>query len=82
MKEALYKKYENTKAVGVYPLCNWGGIEVLDFEYGTDDYAIACFNFGHRRSIRRHKLHYTRFGKAYFRKEGRRYYLDNFMLNR
>lgn len=80
MKTPLYKQYADTKAVGVYPLCNWGGLEILAVEYGIDDYVVACFNFGTgRQKIRRHKICYSTSGRDYIRKEGVRYYLDNIM---
>ena len=80
MKEPLYKKYAETKAIGVYPMSNWGGLEILDIEYGIEDYAIACFNFGNgRRNIRRYKIYSTPSGDSYIRKEGRRYYFSDIM---
>mgnify|MGYP007057676413 CR=1 FL=1 len=83
MKEPLYKKYANTEPKGVLPLCNFGGIEVLDYEgsggYFLDDILITCFNFGTgRQQIRRHKKNITDGGAAYIRIYGKRYYLDDF----
>ena len=77
MAQALYKEYENVEAMGVMPLNNFGGIEILDIEYGIDDYAVACFNFGTgRQQIRRHKINFTAHGRSYIRKQGQRYFLD------
>lgn len=77
MKMPLYKQYENTKPIGVFTLCNFGGIEILNI---IDDYVIACFNFGTgRQQIRTHKIYYTTSGRAYIRKQGNRYYFDEFM---
>lgn len=74
---ALYKDYENTKAVGYLVLSNWGGLEILDL---NDEEAVACFNWGTgRQMIRRHKIIYTANGRAYIRKQGRRYYFDQIM---
>ncbi|MBO6272777.1 hypothetical protein J6O48_08370 [bacterium] len=76
----LYKTYENTEAVGTFPLCNFGGLEILDILYGINDYAVACFNFGTgRQQIRKHKIHYTPAGRSYIRKQGVRYYFDEIM---
>lgn len=73
----LAQEYGNLKALAVLGLSNWGGIEILAMN--CDD-VVACFNFGSGRSeIRRHKLVYTSTGRAYFRKAGHRYYLDQFM---
>ena len=70
----VVKQYENTKPVGVLPLSNWGGLEILE---RNCEEAVACFNFGHgREMIRRHKIIYTANGRAYIRKAGRRYYFD------
>ena len=80
MKTALYKQYENTKALGSFPMSNFGGLEVLDVLNGWDDYLVACFNFGTgRQQIRRHKVCYTENGRAYIRKQGWRFYLDQIM---
>lgn len=74
---ALYKEYENTKPVGVLPLSNWGGLEILNIN--CED-CIACFNWGHGRElIRKHNLIYTASGRVYIRKMGKRYYLDEIM---
>lgn len=76
----LYKKYADTEPIGVITLCNWGGLEILDIEYGIDDYVIACFNYGNSRlEIRRHKVMYTPAGRAYIRKHGVRYYYDQML---
>ena len=76
----LYKKYADTKAIGVCPLCNFGGVEILDIINGWDDYAVACFNFGTgRQKIRRYKIQWTdsRESTPFIRKEGVRYYFSN-----
>ena len=77
---ALYEKYKNTLPIGVFAMCNFGGIEILDIIYGINDYVIACFNFGTgRQQIRKHKICYTPSGRAYIRKQGTRYYFDKIM---
>ena len=79
-REVLYKKYADTPAIGVLPMSNFGGIEILDIIHGWDDIAIACFNFGTgRQQIRRHKICYTSSGRSYIRKQGVRYYFDEIM---
>ena len=76
----LYKKYENTKPIGTFCLCNFGGLEILDIEYGIDDYIIACFNFGTgRQQIRRHKIQITPSGRMFIRKQNVRYYMDEIL---
>lgn len=74
MKMPLYIKYGETKAIGVIPMSNFGGIEILDMD---SEYIVACFNFGTgRQQIRRHKIEASCSGRNYFRKQGRRYYFD------
>ena len=71
---ALYIDYANVKPVGIMPLSNWGGLEVLALE---EYRVLACFNFGTgRQHIRYHKIEYTASGREYFRVYGVRYYLD------
>ena len=36
-------KYSEKKPIAVYPLSNWGGVEILEFIYGTDDYVVARY---------------------------------------
>lgn len=73
----LYKQYETAEPVGIYPLCNFGGLAILAVE---DEKAVAAFNFGEGyNQIRRHTIFYTYTGRAYIRKGGRRYYFDQIM---
>ena len=77
---ALYKQYVNTKPLATLCISNWGGIEVLDIQYGIEDYLVACFNWGeNRQQIRHHKICTARSGRLYFWKQGVRYYLDQFL---
>ena len=70
----LKQYYKNAVPVGVYPLCNFGGLAILAFE---SEKAVAAFNFGDGyKQIRRHTIYYTFTGRAYIRKNGRRYYFD------
>lgn len=77
MTEPLYKKYANTKPLGVLPLSNWGGLEILDINCES---AVACFNWGTgRQMIKRHTITYCSNGRAYIRKQGKRYYFDEIL---
>ena len=78
-REPLYKQYANTTPIGIYGMSNWGGLEILDIQYGIDDYAIASFNFGTRQDIRRHKIQTAPSGRLFIRKQGTRFYLDEVM---
>lgn len=71
----LYKQYENAAPVGVYVLSNFGGLAILDII--SDECAVCAWSFGDGfQKIRRHKIYYTYTGRAYIRKGGARYYLD------
>lgn len=52
------KKYENKRPVAVYPMCNLGGIEILDILYGIEDYVVYRFNFGEPQKLHRAKIRY------------------------
>ena len=70
----LKHHYKNAVPVGVYPMCNFGGLAILAIEGET---AIAAFNWGEGyKQIRRHTIFYTYTGRAYIRKGGSRYYFD------
>lgn len=72
----LYKQYENAAPVGVYTICNFGGLAVLDISSDGES-AVCAWHFGEKyENIRRHRIHTTYTGRAYIRKNGRRYYLD------
>ena len=72
----LYKQFENAAPVGVYPICNVGGLAVLSISEDGEK-AIAAWDFGTGyQKIRRHNIHTTYTGRAYIRKGGNRYYFD------
>jgi len=74
------EKYKDKDVIAVYPMGNWGGIEILDIEHGIEDYAIARYNYDnvpekpHRNIIRTNSK-----GRAFFVLDGRRIYLDECM---
>ena len=73
----LKHHYKNAMPIGVYTICNFGGLAILSIEA---EQAVAAFNWGEGyKEIRRHKIHYTHTGRAYIRKRGRRYYFDQIM---
>jgi hypothetical protein len=70
----LKERFKNADPIGIYTLCNFGGLVILDMD---DEKATAAFNFGDGYTqIRRHTIYYTFTGRAYIRKNGRRYYFD------
>ena len=73
----LKERYKNADPIGIYTLCNFGGLVLLSLD---EDIAIAAYNFGEGyKQIRRHNIYYTYTGRAYIRKNGRRYYFDQIM---
>lgn len=73
----LKEQYKNAAPVGVYTICNYGGLAILSMD---DEKAVAAFHYGEGyEQIRRHTIYYTYTGRAYIRKNGRRYYFDQIM---
>lgn len=74
----LKNYYKEAAPVGVYPMNNFGGLAILDIL--SDDSLIAAWHYGEEyEGIRRHRVYYTYTGRAYIRKAGRRFYLDQIM---
>lgn len=66
------------KPISVYTICNFGGIEILNIEYGIDDRIIYRYNFG-QPEIKHHKakIYYSVNGLPYFKTKYGRIYLDD-----
>lgn len=74
----LKNYYKEAAPVGLYPINNLGGLAILDII--GDSSIVAAWSYGDGyESIRRHQIYYTYTGRAYIRKAGRRYYLDQIM---
>jgi hypothetical protein len=77
-KMTLKETYRNAAPVGVYPLNNFGGLAVLDIINGET--AVCAWSYGQGYDgIRRHQIFYTYTGRAYIRKAGRRFYMDQIL---
>lgn len=73
----LKEKFQNADPIGIYPICNYGGLAILSVD---DEKAVAAYNFGEgNKQIRTHKIYYTFTGRAYIRKNRQRYYFDQIM---
>lgn len=58
----------------------FGGIEILDIEYGINDKIIWRYNHGTPGKKHTSIIYYTvKSGRAYFKVNGRREYLDEYM---
>lgn len=71
----LKSYYKEAAPVGVYVMNNFGGLVILDIL--SDESVIAAWHYGEGyKGIRRHQVYYTYTGRAYIRKAGSRFYLD------
>lgn len=79
MTKQEMEQYRDKKPIAVYPMSNWGGIEILDIEYGIDDYVICRYNFGEPEDrLHRVKINYgARTTSIYI--DGMRVRLNEFM---
>ena len=67
------------KPVGVLPLCNYGGLAIMEIEHGIDDYVYVMDNYGEYKNLTKNVIKYSRKGNPYFIRRGQRYYLSEFM---
>ena len=51
-------QYASKEPIAVFPMTNWGGIEILDILYGIDDSVVWRFNFGKPEEAHRSKINY------------------------
>lgn len=67
------------RIIAVYPICNFGGVEVLGVNAYEERIEIAVNN-GESRDYRgSYKLYETKTGRSFFKMGGLPYYLDQFM---
>lgn len=72
----LREQYRNAAPVGVYGMNNFGGLAILELD-SSGESCIAAWSYGDGyTSTRRHTIRYTYTGRAYIRKNGRRFYFD------
>lgn len=65
--------------IAVYPICNFGGVEILEVNSCEERVEIAVNN-GESRDYRgRYKLYETKTGRSFFKMGGLAYYLDQFL---
>lgn len=68
------------KPLAVYPMCNLGGMAIMEIEDGCGTYVYVTDNYGDGyKNLTKNKVYYNRKGEAYFIRYGKRYYLDNFL---
>lgn len=67
------------KYLAVKPLCNHGGLVIININYGVDDMCQVGYDFGNGlECVREHKIQ-ERHGRRYIWKGHQRHYLDQFM---
>ena len=67
------------KYIGVYPLCNFGGLAIVSIDPASDT-CYSCFDFGNGpENYRRTQIYYSNSGRAYIRRYNRRYYFNEIM---
>lgn len=78
------QRYNNSPALAALPLSAWSGVLILEVIHEVDDYVITCYEVSddegtQRSNYSKVKLQYNGNGRSYFRKQGVRYYLDEFI---
>lgn len=68
---------ENNNVIATYCMCNFGGIEILNIEYGINDSVIYRYNFGDAGKAHKARIYSTNTGRVYFNTNYKqRVYLD------
>lgn len=80
-KKIAIKKYlNNCEPIGVLATSTWGGLVILDFEYGINDYCLCGINNGiGNGDLRWRKIYTNENGKSFIKYRGQRYNLSDFM---
>lgn len=83
MKNTLYNRYAAEKPCGVYAMLYGSGVVLynpLACDQDIDvDFISAWREDGKTRGFHRCKVHYSTAGRAFIRKGGFRFYLDEFL---
>ena len=65
------------KAFAVKPLVGSLSVEIVRFEYGNPDY--VHWRFSNEKKIHKNIIYTTKSGRSYFKNNGKRHYIDEFM---
>ena len=75
--------YSVTSAHGVFPMSNWGGLEITGTTVKWHQLAlVARFNFGTPEKETVHIIQTPPSGRSFIRKAGKRFYLDQIQIAR
>ena len=79
----MKEKSKMEKIVAYHQNNTFGGIVILDIEYGVDDKVkTAFYHDGVISGKGWNKVYYHPTGESYFKKGGVRYFLDDFIVNK
>lgn len=80
-KKIAIKKYlNNCWPISFLSTSAYGGIVILDFRFGIDDYCLCGFNFGKgNENLRWRKIYTNLNGNQFIKINGQRYNLSDFM---
>lgn len=71
---------DDYKPAGVLCLNNFGGMAVMEIEYGIDDYVYVCDHYGNGyKNLTKNKIKYDTNGNAYFVRKGQKWFLSDFI---
>ena len=70
-------KHDSLQVIATLPISNTLSLNIYGVEYGFDEKVITGYT---GETPRKNKLYYTSSGKTYFRKDGKRFYLYEFMV--
>lgn len=71
MTKQEMNQYKDREPIAVYPMSNWGGVEILDILYGIDDYVVCRYNFGEpEKKLHRVKIQHTKGGIPFIYVDG------------
>lgn len=80
MTKVEMEQYRDKKPIAVYPMSNWGGVEILDVLHGIDDYVICRYNFGEPEDkLHRVKVKYNKNGLPFIFLDGDYIRIDDMM---
>ena len=74
------EQYKDKTPIAVFPMSNWGGVEILGIEYDIDDYVVCRYNFGEpEEKLHRLMIRTDNDGQTFFVLDSRTIYLDECM---
>jgi hypothetical protein len=69
-------KSNNLQVIASLPICHGLSLNVYGIEYGIDDKVVVGYS---NEKPTKNKLYYNTDGQCYFKKHGKRFYINEFM---